>query len=53
MTDEAGCASMNWSINTTLGTCYDDNNVLRGMFNETLAKENKIKRILPSQEYFE
>lgn len=53
MTDEAGCASMNWSINTTLGTCYDDNNVLRGMFNETLAKENDIKRILPSQEYFD
>ncbi|XP_052098390.1 sodium- and chloride-dependent neutral and basic amino acid transporter B(0+)-like [Mytilus californianus] len=53
ITDEEGCTHMHWNLNKTTGVCYDSNGILRGMFNESLAKSFGIKRLLPSQEYFD
>lgn len=35
------------------GACYNINNTIKGIWNQTLASENKIKRTLPSEEYYE
>jgi hypothetical protein len=50
--NKTGCAVWNWTASDD-GACYSNDSKVRGMWNETLAYENKIKRILPSQEFFE
>ena len=53
MTDKAGCDAMKWTINLTNGVYTDSAGRIRGMFNESLADEAGLSRVLPSQEYFE
>ncbi|XP_041363449.1 sodium- and chloride-dependent GABA transporter 2-like [Gigantopelta aegis] len=35
------------------GTCYDTNGTLRALYDEELARNNSIKKILPTQEYLD
>ena len=51
--NKTACEVRNWTVNDADGVCYSNDSRVRGMWNETLAFEKGIKRILPSQEYFE
>lgn len=52
--NKGDCEVKNWTASDN-GVCYsnDSNDTVKGMWNETLAYEKGIKRILPSQEFFE
>jgi hypothetical protein len=50
--NEVGCEQKNWTASDD-GVCYSNDSRVKGMWNETLAYEKGIKRILPSQEFFE
>ncbi|KAK3766032.1 hypothetical protein RRG08_002273 [Elysia crispata] len=47
---ESECTSNGWLIQND-GSCTL-NGTIKGLYNETLAKENDLKFVLPSQEYF-
>ncbi|ELT90268.1 hypothetical protein CAPTEDRAFT_225103 [Capitella teleta] len=48
--DLAGCNGTDFVANTTNGVCYNGSEVY-GLWNTTLAKENEIKPVLPSEDY--
>ena len=50
--NEVGCEQKNWTASDD-GVCYSNDSRVKGMWNETLAYEKGIKRILPSQEFFD
>ena len=51
-TDKRSCMTEQWDVYDN-GTCYNINGTLVALWNQTIAKENKIERTLPSEEYFE
>lgn len=46
------CTDMGLEANLTNGVCYNMSGAVYGFFDEELAKENGIKKILASEEYF-
>ena len=48
--DKAACWVEDWDAFDN-GTCY--NGTLTALWDQTIAKKNKIERTLPSEEYFE
>lgn len=48
--DEAGCELLGLTVNNNTGVCYNGS-VPYGFFNKTLAEENKLKAVLPTEDY--
>ncbi|XP_041363462.1 sodium-dependent proline transporter-like [Gigantopelta aegis] len=50
--NESYCFDLGFSTELN-GTCYDNNGTLRALYDEELARNNSIKKVLPTQEYLD